>query len=405
MTFLKLHFRTRNKKPSVRLTLTMSETAATPSSNNNHPSHELLSHALATKQFSGAVHLVVDATEGIRHCWQGGVAGVRVPTQHHPSSVDVDTLFMINSTTKVLTAVAVLQLVEKKLVSLDASVQDYVPLARSYGEDLTVRHLLNYSGGVPNPVPTRWFHLASEDFSESEALAKAVEENPDLKFEAGTKFLYSNLGYWLLGSVIEAVSGQALEIYFAENIRKPLNIAPDDLSFSVDEGNVQKLARGHQRKAQLLTLVLWLMTDKKIWDQPEAGWSCFQKPLYHDGKAYGGLFATAGALSVFLQDMLRPDPVLLSAETRDLMFTKQTSTDGTTELGTTLGWMHGTADDGVFFLSKPGGGPGFFSNIRLYPEQGFGTILLANETQVSEAPIQTLSDTVDGPLLKARRDA
>ena len=147
------------------------------------------------------------------------------------------------------------------------------------------------------------------------------------------------------------------------------------------------------------------MTDKKIWDQPEAGWSCFQKPLYHDGKAYGGLFATAGALSVFLQDMLRPDPVLLSAEMRELMFTKQTSTDGTTELGTTFGWMHGTTDDGVFFLSKPGGGPGFFSNIRLYPEQGFGTILLANETQVSEAPIQTLSDTLDGPLLKARQDA
>lgn len=357
--------------------------------------------------------------EGIRHCWQGGIADVLLGEEANDENNAVDartTLFMVNSTTKVFTAVAVLQLVERGKLSLDAPIRPILtPSTRiPYSDDLSVRHLLNYSGGVPNPTPTRWFHLSSEheDYIDHAILARVLEENPNLAFPPGEKYLYSNLGWWILGALIEEVTGQDLKSYFAENIQNPLGVAPGELSFSVPDSDSTEengrhlfLARGHQRRFQLLTPILWFMSDRKIWDRhsEDGVWSCFAKPLYHNGKAYGGLFATAHALAEFMRDMLRPNPILLTSDTRDLMFTKQIANDGTTELGTTLGWRCGsmaTAGNGrVDYLSKPGGGPGFHSNVRIYPDRRIATILLVNETQLNEGPIQELSDLVDGPFL------
>jgi CubicO group peptidase (beta-lactamase class C family) len=338
--------------------------------------------------------------------------------------IDDSTLFMINSTTKIFTTVSVLQLVQRGKLSLDDSVIQYVPMAASYGPELRVRHLLNYSGGVPNPIPTKWFHLPrpNDDTSantkeERDLLQKVLEQNPQLQFPPGTKYLYSNLGWWLLGILIEEVSGLDLETYLDKNIRKPLGINPSELSFHVTSPSTVKLARGHQRKFQLLTLVLWLLGDRFIWDEPSSYWSRFQCPLYHNGKAYGGLFATPRALKLFVQDLLRPDPILLSVEMRNLMWSQQSTdnnNDGTTTntpLGTTLGWMHDSMslprspaviskqeespEDNIPYFSKPGGGPGFFSNLRIYPKHGIATILLVNATQISEAPIQNFSNQID----------
>jgi CubicO group peptidase (beta-lactamase class C family) len=413
-----------------------------------HPSKDLLLHEFQRERYVGGVHMVVQMQtntessssssshqEFDEYHWRYGVLDAKMLTKDNNNNdesireVDHSTLFMINSTTKIFTTVAVLQLVQRGILSLEDSVIQYVPMAASYGPELRVRHLLNYSGGVPNPMPTKWFHLPStitnetssssiridgNNHEERDRLQKVIEQYPHLQFPPGTKYLYSNLGWWLLGILIEEVSGQDMETYLEQNIRKPLGIDASELSFYVSTYSVSKLARGHQRKFQLLTFVLWLLGDRFIWDEPSSFWSRFQSPLYHNGKAYGGLFATPRALKLFAQDLLRPDPVLLSVEMRNLMWLHQcTESDGTTTntpLGTTLGWMHSsmsmmrypttnkegkTKDENVPYFSKPGGGPGFFSNLRIYPEHGIATILLVNATQISEAPIQIFSNQID----------
>jgi CubicO group peptidase (beta-lactamase class C family) len=351
--------------------------------------HDLLSRAVEAKRFPGGSHLVVDA-EGVRHRWQGGVADVstRAP-------VDAGTLFMINSTTKVITAVAVMQLVERGKVNLDSPVRKYVP-AIPYGDDLLVRHLLNYSGGVPNPLPTRWFHpySAHQEHDERAVLAGVLESNEELEFTPGEKYLYSNLGWWLLGALVESASGQAFETYIDENIRAPLGLDEADLTFLPDD--TTRMARGHHRKARLFTLILWFMTDSAIWGTAVAGWSRFVH-LLHNGNAYGGLYATGDALAAFAQDMLRPEPVLMSPKTREMMFKGQRANDGS-DLGTTLGWTHGSTV-GTRWYSKPGGGAGFHGNVRIYPDRGIATVLLLNVTEVSESPIQEFTDAVNGSFL------
>jgi hypothetical protein len=83
---------------------------------------------------------------------------------------------------------------------------------------------------------------------------------------------------------------------------------------------------------------------------------------------------------------------------RDRLFASQKTGAGT-PLGTTLGWSEGVLE-GARWVGKPGGGPGFFSNVRIYPGQKRATILLVNCTEVRESRINQLSDKLDSQFLK-----
>ena len=65
---------------------------------------------------------------------------------------------------------------------------------------------------------------------------------------------------------------------------------------------------------------------------------------------------------------------------------------------TTLGWHRGKLADETYY-SKPGGGPGFSSNIRIYRDRGLATVWLSNRMRVSESDIQEFSDTLDAELI------
>jgi CubicO group peptidase (beta-lactamase class C family) len=112
-----------------------------------------------------------------------------------------------------------------------------------------------------------------------------------------------------------------------------------------------------------------------------------------NGPAYGGVIGTVRGFARFLQDQLRPHPLLFDAGTKHLFYTRQTDTRGRA-LPTTLGWHHGWVD-GVPYYGKPGGGPGFRSNIRVYPDQSIATVWFINETGTSERLINRFTDRLD----------
>jgi D-alanyl-D-alanine carboxypeptidase len=116
-------------------------------------------------------------------------------------------------------------------------------------------------------------------------------------------------------------------------------------------------------------------------------------PVYMNGPAYGGLICTATGLALFLQDLLRPDPRIFSAATRELFFAQQATNIGR-PIPMSVGWRLGRLEDETY-LGKPGGGPGFRSNVRLYPKSGLAVAWLANETGVSETHANIVSDLVD----------
>jgi len=164
--------------------------------------------------------------------------GVVVARHHYGSQsldpvrpVDDDTIWHWASITKMLTAIGVMQLSERGLLSLDDPVVDYVPAladARNpYGSmaDVTLRHLLTHSSGLRGPTfpwggdeawhphePTAWFQF------------DAMLPYTELEFEPGSRYSYSNPGSSLLGRVIEVVTGDDIEIYVAKNVLMPLGM-------------------------------------------------------------------------------------------------------------------------------------------------------------------------------------
>ncbi len=145
--------------------------------------------------------------------------------------IDDDTIYHWASVTKTFTGVAVMQLRDRKLLSLDDPVVNYVPELREvhnpFGDmsQVTIRHLMSHSGGFRagtwpwggdkswHPFePTRWEQIV------------AMLPYTDMLFEPGTKYSYSNPGIIFLGRIIESLSGDDYEVYITKNILMPLGM-------------------------------------------------------------------------------------------------------------------------------------------------------------------------------------
>ncbi|MFB0565226.1 MAG: serine hydrolase [Candidatus Aminicenantaceae bacterium] len=140
--------------------------------------------------------------------------------------------YRLASVTKTITAIAVLQLVEKGKISLDAEVQTYVPYFPKKKWPVTVRQLLGHLGGIS--------HYKNYDAESHIKIHKNTKEAiaifKDFKLvaEPGTRYSYSSYGYNLLGAVVEGASGQSYGKYIKEHIFDPLGMKDSRLDDPVD---------------------------------------------------------------------------------------------------------------------------------------------------------------------------
>jgi len=344
-----------------------------------------LDQLIQRKRVPGIQYTVID-DQDIRFEYCGGRRDI---SGNLP--VTAETSFMASSTTKVLTAGAVLQLIEQGKVGLDESLSDYYT-THPYGKRITIRHLLNHTSGIPNPLPLRWLHKEEDRafFDEDAALQNTLNEHPVLAFSPGEKYSYSNIAYWLLGKVIEATSGLSYCDYLKQYIFAPLGISPKELSCAIPD--LAQYARGYLKRWSLLSRVLPLLMDRTLILTANEGWTGL-RPVYMNGPSYGGLIGTARGFSRFLMDQLRIKPMLFSVATKKLFFSVQRNNMGQV-IETTLGWHRGRVS-GMLYYGQPGGGPGFQSNARIYADKSIATVWLANRMGIDAHTINTLSDSLD----------
>lgn len=304
--------------------------------------------------------------------YAGGWADIRNQKQMTP-----DTTMMGYSMTKTFTAVAVMQLMEQGMLGLDDELDRYIPNTPYRGRHVTILHLLTHTSGIPNPIPLRWVHLTDEhvDFDEDAALAQVLQENPNIDFEPGDRFSYSNIGYWLLGKVIERVTGKVFIDCVRENVLDHLLETSSELDFVIPDRAL--LANGYLSKYSFLNLAKGFFTDSKFWGGYERKWLRL-KSHYLNGPAFGGLVGTARGFSHFLQDQLRAESILFSRETKKLLQTQQKNKVGQL-IPMTPGW-HVGGTNSVYYYFKEGGGGGFRSEMRIYPSLGLGSIVMTNRT-------------------------
>ncbi len=161
--------------------------------------------------------LVVRGGE-IVHEWSLGVARASTGEPVTPA-----TRFEVGSVAKPLTAIGVLILVDRGLVVLDAPVTEYLP-SFPYPA-VTVRQLLLHTSGMPwhaDFIAEYWDR--SRVSTHTACLEILARERPELAFEPGTGYLYSNLNYWALAAIVERVSGRPFAGFMQDEVFIPLGM-------------------------------------------------------------------------------------------------------------------------------------------------------------------------------------
>lgn len=331
---------------------------------------EFFSRKIDSHHFAGIQYLVLDSS-GTVFEYAGGWADVAGQKQ-----LQHNTTMMIYSMTKTLTAAAVLQLVENEKISLDEPVEQYLPYI-PYDKRVTVRHLLSQTSGIPNPIPLKWVHLAEEHstFDEDGALKAVLKDNPKLVFTPRKKYAYSNIYYWLLGKVIEKVTGMKYEDYTRENVFNKLHMSQTETDFVIPSPHNH--SKGYLPKYSFMNLLKTFLIDSKFIGEYEDRWLQI-KNHYLNGAAFGGIVSSARSIGKFLQDQLRDESVLFNKDTKSLFYQQQKNNNGDF-IEMTLGWHIGTSKNGRYFF-KEGGGGGFHSEMRIYPVQGTATVVIVNNT-------------------------
>jgi CubicO group peptidase (beta-lactamase class C family) len=136
----------------------------------------------------------------------------------------VNTKFEIGSMTKQFTAVLVPQFVNEGKLRLDGHLSDYLPCYRKdTGKKITISELLSHTSGIPSFTDLPGF-LDGPASRVHHTVREFVRDfcSGELQFEPGTKFEYSNSGYFLLGAVLEQASGATYERLLHDRIFEPL---------------------------------------------------------------------------------------------------------------------------------------------------------------------------------------
>lgn len=301
-------------------------------------------------QFNGSV-LVADNGEVI---FKGGFGMANL---EHEILNKPDTKHRLGSITKQFTAVLVLQLVEQGKLELDAPISTYLnDYTSPAAQVVTIHHLLTHSSGIPSytSFPEFFKNQSRDPYSPKDFVETFADST--LQFTPGEQFAYSNSGYFLLGHIIEEVTGKTYEQVLQENILDPLDMK--DTGYDHHATILKNRAAGYERSG-----------------------SGYANAPYLDMS----LPYSAGSLYSTVEDMYKWDRALntdkvLSEESRKLMFTPQIPA-GNSEYS--YGWMIdkmpvGKTRDSVNMVGHGGGINGFNTLIVRFPEEDDLIVLLNN---------------------------
>jgi len=305
----------------------------------------------------------------------------------------MDTTYHWWSMTKVTTAIAIMQLQEQGKLSIDDPVEKHLLLFQvEYKGELvhgiTIRQLLNHTSGVRDVVPAiiGWVHYEDEVYNQIEQVEKYLPEYNQLLFAPGSDFTYTNLGYMVLGAVIEAVSGQSYEDYITENILTPAGMNNTSFLYSADMAKYE--ADGSHPIAHIFTPMLPFLLDMNPLVKEQQGKILWLNRAYLDVTPSSGLIGSTHDVGLLMKSLLTGE-ALLSLDSQAAM-----QPTGELPGERPLGWAEYQLGERPY-IQHMGGGPGFATIMRLYPQEGLGIAILANSTSLEAVALTDLFAGLD----------
>jgi D-alanyl-D-alanine carboxypeptidase len=263
-----------------------------------------------------------------------------------------DMQLRMGSITKQFTAVGILMLADQGKLSVRDDVRKYLPDFPDKGAPVTIEHLLHHTSGIPNYTALKAFRTLPD---EGVSITQVYElfKNEALEFAPGTRYSYSNSGYFLLGMIIEKVSGMKYQEFIAHNIFEPLGM--QDTAHEGNERSAKRRIKGYRLSAG--------------------------KEIVPVGEIDVTLAYAAGALVTTVDDMARWDAAVSSGKLLKPATWRQAFTSCSLPQGAPChygyGWNIGTLA-GHKMIHHGGSIPGFTAQALRLPEDKLFVAVLTN---------------------------
>lgn len=296
-----------------------------------------------------------------------------------------DMVFRIGSITKQFTAIAVLQLMEQGKLSLQDEITKFIPDYPTQAYSITIEHLLTHTSGIKSYTNVPDYIKNVRTDMTPEELINTFKNQP-MEFAPGTKWNYNNSGYFLLGYIIEKVTGKSYADYIQVNFFTPLGMT--STCYGSDTKIIKNRAYGYQQGAEGIV---------------NSNYCSMTQPY-----SAGSIMSTVGDLFKWHQALYSGK--LVKPETLEKAFTEYKLKDG-----------RGTGYGYGFFLSQLQGSPtvehgggifGYLTSSVYLPKEDVFVALFSNSTAKAPEftslkmaamaigkPLQTETITLDEPTL------
>ena len=311
---------------------------------------EYMTAHVATGNYNGAV-LIAKGDDILVHSGFGMYdleKGIKASKGHK---------FELGSLAKSFTAISILQLQEKGLLSVDDKVSKFLPVFPN-GDKITLHHLLTHSSGLVEFENTLVFKPLDR-------IIRSIQGKA-LLFQPGQKAVYSTSGFVILRKIIELLTKRSHQQYVVENIMKPAGMTSS--GFNHGHRKIKNLGPGY-------------------WNGGEG----LEVPESHDKSAQGSLYSTTGDLLLLVKAL--QDKTLLSKASKEQMFSSKVKDAGITNMG--HGYGYGWAIDeshGKKRVWHNGHIFGFCAMLAMYPEVEVAIIVLSNIQ--NNSPVEKISEAL-----------
>jgi CubicO group peptidase (beta-lactamase class C family) len=311
--------------------------------------------AAAKQGFTGSALVARDGKVIISRGY--GMANVEWDIPNTPQ-----TKFRLGSITKQFTAASILLLQERGKLNVQDPVCKYVTDCPKAWEPVTIHHLLTHTSGIPSYTDVK----SPEEFRKMSltqvtpaGFVDSFKSKP-LEFAVGEKMKYNNSGYFMLGYIIEKVSGQSYEAFLQENIFTPLKMA--NTGYDTHERILKQRATGYSRRK-----------DARI----NSDYLDMTVPY-----AAGSLYSTVEDLFAWNEALFSDK--LLSAKSREAMMTVDKNNYA---YGLTVNQQHNRR-----VVAHGGGINGFNTILARFPEEKVTVVVLRNADYGSPVPVKVSQD-------------
>jgi CubicO group peptidase (beta-lactamase class C family) len=302
---------------------------------------------LVAKGFSGVLFIAKDGQIVLNN-------GYGLANKENKTSYSADTIFDIGSITKQFTGAAILKLEMQGKVRTTDKISKYFKDVPADKADITLHQLLTHSAGLVGVLGRDYERLTRD-----ELIQKALASK--LQYVPGEKHDYSNLGYSLLGAIIEIVTGESYGRYLHDNLFKPAGM--HETGYVIPKWKRENLAVGYNRKDESR----WGTPIDQLWDKDGPYWNL---------RANGGILSTVGDL--YRWHLALEGEKILSKEAKEKYYTPHIAEEpgGSSFYG--YGWVIQKTRRGTKIIWHNGGNPYFFADFRRYVDDNVVVIVATN---------------------------